>query len=187
MLTALPAACLCSALARSQSWQRMPKRIELAAACGCIAGAASGFLFHNFPPAKVFLGRRWVSAVGVPRRNLRHRGLGARCLATSGSRLLVFSPFLIDATVTLVRRGATPDANLARTSRTPISAHGDTDGLGSRAHSRRLVWTDGAGRSIGNRRRKVAQSLANRASSRVGRALRCALHSGESTDGFWQK
>ena len=38
---------------------------ELAAACGCMVGAAAGFLFHNFPPQRCFWGTpgqcRWVS------------------------------------------------------------------------------------------------------------------------------
>lgn len=76
---------------------------ELAAACGCVAGAAAGFLFHNFPPAKVFLG----DAGSVP------LGFLAATLGVAGSEqrvwpawfpVLVFSPFIVDATVTLVRR-----------------------------------------------------------------------------------
>ena len=40
---------------------------ELAAACGCVVGAAAGFLFHNFPPRRCFWGTpgqcRWVSSL----------------------------------------------------------------------------------------------------------------------------
>ena len=76
---------------------------EMAAACACIAGAALGFLSHNFPPAKVFLG----DAGSVP------LGFLAAVLGVAGWQqqvwppwfpVLVFSPFIIDATVTLVRR-----------------------------------------------------------------------------------
>ena len=78
---------------------------ELAAACGFIAGAALGFLLHNFPPAKVFLG----DAGSVP------LGFLAAVLGIAGWQqqvwplwfpVLVFSPFIVDATVTLVRRAA---------------------------------------------------------------------------------
>ena len=77
--------------------------LELGAACVCIAGAAAGFLLHNFPPAKVFLG----DAGSVP------LGFLAATLAVAGWQqqvwpiwfpLLVFSPFIVDATVTLLRR-----------------------------------------------------------------------------------
>jgi len=77
---------------------------ELAAASACIAGAAAGFLFHNFPPAKVFLG----DAGSVP------LGFLAATLAIAGWQqqiwaiwfpLLVFSPFIADATLTLFLRG----------------------------------------------------------------------------------
>ena len=76
---------------------------ELAAACGCIAGAAGGFLLHNFPPAKVFLGDAGSVPLGF---------LGATLGITGWQQqvwplwlpALAFSPFVIDATVTLVRR-----------------------------------------------------------------------------------
>lgn len=76
---------------------------ELAVACGCIAGAATGFLLHNFPPAKIFLG----DAGSVP------LGFLAAALGIAGWKqqvwplwfpLLVFSPFIVDATATLLRR-----------------------------------------------------------------------------------
>ena len=79
---------------------------ELATACGCIAGAAAGFLLHNFPPAKVFLGDAGSVPLGF---------LGATLGITGWQQqvwplwfpVLAFSPFIIDATVTLVRRAAT--------------------------------------------------------------------------------
>ena len=68
-----------------------------------IAGAAAGFLMFNFPPAKVFMG----DAGAVP------LGFLAIALGIHGDlqgfwpwwfAILVFSPFIVDATVTLLRR-----------------------------------------------------------------------------------
>ena len=74
-----------------------------AAVCLTVAAASAGFLVHNFPPAKVFLGDTGSTALGF---------LAAAC-SLWGSKaglfpfwvaLLVFSPFIMDATVTLLRR-----------------------------------------------------------------------------------
>ncbi len=68
-----------------------------------IAAAAAGFLTHNFHPARIFLG----DAGSVP------LGFLAATLGLSGwlqhdwswwFPLLVFSPFIVDASVTLLRR-----------------------------------------------------------------------------------
>ncbi len=76
---------------------------ELALACACIAAAAAGFLLHNFHPARVFLG----DAGSIP------LGFLAGALGLEGwidgiwplwFPLLVFSPFVVDATVTLALR-----------------------------------------------------------------------------------
>ena len=78
---------------------------ELATACFCIAAAACGFLWHNFHPARVFLG----DAGSIP------LGFLAGCLGVAGwgqglwpawFPLLVFSPFIVDATLTLAARVA---------------------------------------------------------------------------------
>ena len=76
---------------------------ELAAACGCIAGAAAGFLLHNFPPAKVFLGDAGSVPLGFLAAALGIAGW-AQQVWPLWFPLLVFSPFVVDATVTLVRR-----------------------------------------------------------------------------------
>ena len=69
-----------------------------------IAAAALGFLIFNFPPARVFMG----DAGSIP------LGFLAGALGVSGWEqkiwpawfpVLVFSPFLVDATVTVMRRG----------------------------------------------------------------------------------
>jgi UDP-N-acetylmuramyl pentapeptide phosphotransferase/UDP-N-acetylglucosamine-1-phosphate transferase len=76
---------------------------ELGWACAAVAGAAAGFLLFNFHPAKVFLG----DAGSIP------AGFLAGALGYWGWRqgvwpiwfpALVFSPFIGDASVTLLRR-----------------------------------------------------------------------------------
>ena len=75
----------------------------LALACAAIASASAGFLALNFPPARVFMG----DAGSVP------LGFLAGALGVQGALagawpfwfpILVFSPFIVDATVTLARR-----------------------------------------------------------------------------------
>jgi UDP-N-acetylmuramyl pentapeptide phosphotransferase/UDP-N-acetylglucosamine-1-phosphate transferase len=76
---------------------------ELAGASLAIASASVGFLAFNFPPARIFMG----DAGSVP------LGFLAGALGWLGAAhgawpwwfpLLVFSPFIVDATVTLARR-----------------------------------------------------------------------------------
>lgn len=68
-----------------------------------VAAAAAGFLFFNFPPAQIFMGDIGSSTLG----------LLAAAFSLWGARdgvfpfwiaILVFSPFIVDATVTLIRR-----------------------------------------------------------------------------------
>ncbi len=75
----------------------------LAVECAAIAAAAAGFLPFNFHPARIFMGD--VGSIPL--------GFLAAILGVQGWQtgtwplwfpLLVFSPFLVDATVTLVRR-----------------------------------------------------------------------------------
>jgi UDP-N-acetylmuramyl pentapeptide phosphotransferase/UDP-N-acetylglucosamine-1-phosphate transferase len=75
----------------------------LTLACTAVAAAAAGFLAHNLPPARLFLG----DAGSVP------LGFLAAVIGSLGWRgglwpwtfpLLVFAPFVVDATLTLVRR-----------------------------------------------------------------------------------
>jgi UDP-N-acetylmuramyl pentapeptide phosphotransferase/UDP-N-acetylglucosamine-1-phosphate transferase len=75
----------------------------LAALCAAISAAALAFLRFNFPPARVFMG----DAGSIP------LGFLAAALGILGARqnvwpglfpLLVFSPFIVDASVTLARR-----------------------------------------------------------------------------------
>lgn len=68
-----------------------------------IAAAAAGFLVWNLPPARIFMGDTGSSTIGFL----------AAALALWGDRvditplwlsILIFSPFIVDATVTLLRR-----------------------------------------------------------------------------------
>lgn len=68
-----------------------------------MAGAAAGFLVYNFPPARIFMGDVGSIPIGI--------GYGALMLLGSQERLfdiwvplIIFSPFIVDATVTLLRR-----------------------------------------------------------------------------------
>jgi UDP-GlcNAc:undecaprenyl-phosphate GlcNAc-1-phosphate transferase len=85
------------------AWQA--NAAPLAFAATAIASASCGFLMHNFPPARIFLG----DAGSVP------LGFLAGALGLHGALIgawplwfpvLVFSPFIVDATVTLLRRMA---------------------------------------------------------------------------------
>lgn len=75
----------------------------LAAFCAAIAAAALAFLYFNFPTARLFMG----DAGSIP------LGFLAAALGILGARqslwpwafpLVVFSPFIVDASVTLMRR-----------------------------------------------------------------------------------
>lgn len=68
-----------------------------------IAAAALGFLISNFPPARIFMGDVGSSTLGFL--------FAAMSLWAANERIfplwlaiLVFSPFVVDATVTLIRR-----------------------------------------------------------------------------------
>ena len=71
--------------------------------CLSVSASAAAFLIFNFHPAKIFLG----DSGSIP------LGFLAGCLALLGAQrgnwplwfpLMVFSPFIVDATVTLLRR-----------------------------------------------------------------------------------
>jgi UDP-N-acetylmuramyl pentapeptide phosphotransferase/UDP-N-acetylglucosamine-1-phosphate transferase len=74
----------------------------LALACVALAAACAGFLVFNFPPARVFMGDAGSIPLGFLAGALGLQGV------VSGAwqawfPLLVFSPFIVDATVTLLR------------------------------------------------------------------------------------
>lgn len=68
-----------------------------------VSGAAAGFLALNFPPARVFLGDAGSVPLGLLAGALGYLGW-TRGLWPAWFPLVVFSPFIVDATVTLARR-----------------------------------------------------------------------------------
>ncbi|MCA1977696.1 MAG: glycosyltransferase family 4 protein [Thiobacillus sp.] len=76
---------------------------DLATFCAAIAAAALAFLYFNFPTARLFMGDAGSIPLGFLAASLGI--LGAReSLWSWAFPLLVFSPFIVDASVTLVRR-----------------------------------------------------------------------------------
>lgn len=81
----------------------MHREVDQAMIYFAVSAAALGFLFHNFPPARVFMG----DAGSIP------MGFLVAALGIWGWQkgnwpawfpFMVFSPFIVDATVTLIRR-----------------------------------------------------------------------------------
>jgi UDP-N-acetylmuramyl pentapeptide phosphotransferase/UDP-N-acetylglucosamine-1-phosphate transferase len=70
---------------------------------GLIAAAAAGFLIWNFPPARIFMGDAGSASLGLLAAALSLWG-SQRGLFPIWAALLVFSPFLADATLTLMHR-----------------------------------------------------------------------------------
>lgn len=68
-----------------------------------LGGAAAGFLVHNFPPAKIFLGDVGSVPIGFIFGALMLLGVRDRVFDL-WVPVIVFSPFILDATVTLLRR-----------------------------------------------------------------------------------
>ena len=77
----------------------------LAALASVLAGAAAGFLLFNFPPARVFMGDAGSIPLGFLAGALGIYGY-VNGLWPWSFAPLVFSPFIVDATVTLARRAA---------------------------------------------------------------------------------
>ncbi|MCP5159171.1 MAG: glycosyltransferase family 4 protein [Gammaproteobacteria bacterium] len=75
----------------------------LAGVCWMVAATSAGFLVCNFPPARIFLGDIGSTTLGFLAAVCslwgHHVGLFPIWVA-----ILVFSPFIVDATVTLLRR-----------------------------------------------------------------------------------
>lgn len=68
-----------------------------------VVAAAAGFLVFNFPPARIFMGDVGSSVLGFLAAAFSLWGAQAR-IFPFWVALLVFSPFIVDATVTLARR-----------------------------------------------------------------------------------
>ncbi|MDM8557963.1 glycosyltransferase family 4 protein [Candidatus Parabeggiatoa sp. HSG14] len=68
-----------------------------------VACAAGGFLVFNFPPARIFMGDTGASSLGFLAAAFSLWGNHERIFPL-WIALLAFSPFIVDATVTLLRR-----------------------------------------------------------------------------------
>jgi UDP-GlcNAc:undecaprenyl-phosphate/decaprenyl-phosphate GlcNAc-1-phosphate transferase len=69
----------------------------------CVAGAALGFLFYNFNPAKVFLGDGGSVPLGFLAAAMGLTGW-VKGLWPFWFPIVVFSPFVVDATITITKR-----------------------------------------------------------------------------------
>lgn len=70
-----------------------------------VAAAAAGFLVFNFPPARIFLGDVGSSLLGFLAAGFSLWGVRDGVFPLWAA-LVIFSPFIVDATVTLARRAA---------------------------------------------------------------------------------
>lgn len=68
-----------------------------------LAGATSGFLLFNFPPARIFMGDVGSASLGLLAGGFILWGARADVLPLWAG-ILVFSPFIVDASVTLLGR-----------------------------------------------------------------------------------
>lgn len=91
------------AIAASQFVPTSPEAASIATLCAIIAGASIGFLFFNFAPAKVFMGDAGSISLGFLAAVLGIHGVSIGLWAW-WFPLLVFSPFIVDATTTLIKR-----------------------------------------------------------------------------------
>ncbi len=71
--------------------------------CWVVAASALGFLPLNFPPARIFMGDAGSATLGLLAAGFSLWGIHDK-LFPLWFPLLIFSPFVVDATVTLVRR-----------------------------------------------------------------------------------
>lgn len=78
----------------------------LSAGCALIAGVAVGFLAHNLPPARMFMGDAGSIPLGFLAGAIGWLGIERRDWPVLFP-LIVFLPFWLDATATLARRIAT--------------------------------------------------------------------------------
>lgn len=77
--------------------------VMLAASCLAVSAASGAFLLFNFPPARVFLGDAGSIPLGFLAAALGAVGT-ARGVWPLWFPVLVFSPFIVDASVTLLAR-----------------------------------------------------------------------------------
>jgi UDP-N-acetylmuramyl pentapeptide phosphotransferase/UDP-N-acetylglucosamine-1-phosphate transferase len=77
--------------------------VALASLSAIVACASAGFLMMNFPPARIFMGDTGSSLLGFLAAAIALEAARSDVF-TLWQSLLVFSPFVVDATVTLIRR-----------------------------------------------------------------------------------
>ena len=82
----------------------------LAMLCAVLAGASLGFLFQNFPPAKIFMGDAGSTFLGYSFAALAVAGADAAPSLPSPVFALALAPFLLDGTYTLLRRALRGEA-----------------------------------------------------------------------------
>jgi UDP-N-acetylmuramyl pentapeptide phosphotransferase/UDP-N-acetylglucosamine-1-phosphate transferase len=80
-----------------------PGEGELMSLCAAISASSLAFLLFNFPPARIFMGDAGSIPLGFLAGSLGALGW-YRDVWPAWFPLLVFSPFIVDATVTLARR-----------------------------------------------------------------------------------
>jgi UDP-N-acetylmuramyl pentapeptide phosphotransferase/UDP-N-acetylglucosamine-1-phosphate transferase len=83
------------------AWQA--GHMELALACAIIVAASVGFLLLNFPPARLFMGDSGSTVLGLLAGIVILEAHVARILPL-WLGILVFSPFIVDASITLAAR-----------------------------------------------------------------------------------
>jgi UDP-N-acetylmuramyl pentapeptide phosphotransferase/UDP-N-acetylglucosamine-1-phosphate transferase len=98
-----------------------------------IAASSAGFLTRNFPPARIFLGDVGSSVLGLLAAAMTLWGADIGLFPLWVGWLL-FSPFIIDATWTLLRRIVQRRTLLACPSLSSLSTPG-ARGLGASAHA----------------------------------------------------
>ena len=107
-----------------------------AACCTLIAAAALGFLTGNFPPARIFLGDAGSATLGLLAAAATLWG-SAIGLFGNWVGLLAFSPFIVDASWTLLRRAAQRE----RLWQAHRSHHYQRLVLAGWGHRRTLLWS----------------------------------------------
>jgi len=84
-------------------WGGLANHIPFMSANLIIVSAVAGFLIFNFPPARIFMGDTGASTLGFLAATFMLWG-SAENLFPLWAAALLFSPFIVDATVTLFRR-----------------------------------------------------------------------------------
>lgn len=90
------------ALAVAASWAGAGAN-DISVLAGCVAAGSAGLLLSNFPPSRIRMGSVGSVSLGFLAAVLSFMGV-ARLLWPWWFPLLVFSPFVVDATVTLAKR-----------------------------------------------------------------------------------